>query len=47
METTQLNPQRPVSLSAKATAEWDAVAEAILPITAIVMCRSARIKVSK
>jgi Acetyltransferases len=42
METTHLNPERPVSLSASDAAEWDATAKSLLPITAIVMCRPAR-----
>lgn len=44
METTSLNPECPVPLSAGATAEWNAMAESLLPITATVMCRPARIK---
>ncbi|KAJ5131803.1 hypothetical protein N7448_005961 [Penicillium atrosanguineum] len=44
METTHLNPKRPVSLSVEATAEWNATAESLLPITATVMCRPARTK---
>lgn len=47
METTHLDPQRPVGLSEEEFAEWDDTAKSILPITAIVMCRPASISVSK
>ncbi|KAJ6131105.1 hypothetical protein N7523_001565 [Penicillium sp. IBT 18751x] len=44
METTHLKPECPNSLSAEATAEWNATAKSILPIAATVMCRPARTK---